>query len=66
MSLCFTHSELAELAGRKRRSAIVRWLDKRGTPYVLDADGWPKVLRSAILDQVQTTPHPAEPQLRFQ
>jgi len=66
MSLCFTREELQEMAGRTRRSAVVRWLDARQIPYVLDADGWPKVLRTAVLDQSHATPHPAEPQLRFQ
>lgn len=65
MSLCYTHAELAELSGRKRRSAIVRWLDARQIPYVLDADRWPKVLRTAILDQAAPVAHPAEPQLNF-
>lgn len=66
MSLCLTHAELAELAGRKRRSAIIRWLQASRIPYVLDADRWPKVLRTAILDQGELKPHPApEPQLDF-
>jgi hypothetical protein len=66
VSLCYTRAELQELSDRTRRSAVIRWLQARRIPFVSDADGWPKVLRSAILDQAAPTPHPAaEPQLDF-
>lgn len=65
MSLCYTRDELRDLAGRTRRSAVIRWLEARQIPFVKDADGWPKVLRTAILDQPAPTPHPAGPQLNF-
>lgn len=64
MSLCLTRAELAELSGRKRRSAIIAWLTARQIPHFLDADGWPKVLRSSVLDQPEVKPHHPEPRLR--
>lgn len=63
MSLCYTREEIAELAHRERPSAICRWLDRRGIPYVLDADSWPQVLRSAVLDQPAPKQQDTEPQL---
>lgn len=63
MSLCLTRAELVELSERERPSAIRRWLDKRSIPYILDADGWPKVLRSAI-DREPQKPQDTEPRLR--
>jgi len=64
VSLTYTRDELRDLAHRKRRSAVIRWLDERAIPYILDADLWPKVLRGAILGA--TSRQPAEPQLRLQ
>lgn len=66
MSLCYTRDELRELSDRTRRSAVIRWLQARRVPFVPDADGWPKVLRGAILDQAQPKPETApEPRLNF-
>jgi len=64
MSLCLTREELTELSERERPSAICRWLDKRAIPYILDADGWPKVLRSSLLDREPGAPQTQEPQVR--
>jgi len=64
VTLCLTRAELAELSGRKRRSAIIAWLRARGIPFWEDADGWPKVLRASILDQQEPKPHHSEPRLR--
>jgi len=63
MSLYLTRAELQELAQRERPSAICRLLDKRHIPYILDADDWPKVLRSAVLDQRAAPSQTSEPQL---
>lgn len=66
MRLCFTRAELAELANRQRKSAIIAWLKERRIPFIPDADGWPKVLRSAILDEGKAEPQAtAEPQLHL-
>lgn len=60
MSLYYTREELQEFAQRERPSAICRLLDKRHIPYILDADDWPKVLRS-VLDQRDAAPQTSEP-----
>lgn len=65
MSLCLTRAELQELSGRARRGAIVRWLKASAIPFYLDADGWPKVLRTS-LDRNARQPQASEPQLRLQ
>lgn len=39
---------LREYTGRQRRSAVVRQLRRMGHRFVLDADGWPRVLVSTI------------------
>lgn len=65
MSLCYTRAELQEFSGRVRKSAVVAWLKKCNIPFVPDADGWPKVLRGAILDEQGGQPQASEPQLHF-
>ncbi len=65
MSIALTRDELRELSGRQKRSAIVAWLKDRRIPYILDADDWPKVLRSAILDQPAPRLQASEPRLRL-
>lgn len=65
MTLCFSRDELRELASRTRRSAVIAWLEERNVPFIPDADGWPKVLRTAILDPVAPKSETAEPQLNF-
>lgn len=65
MSLTLTRDELRDLSGRLRRSAVIRWLDSQRIPYLLDADGWPKVLRAAVLDQRIERPQSSEPRLRL-
>jgi len=64
-SITFTRAELQELSSRSRPSAICRWLEARRIAYIPDADGWPKVLRAAILDQPAPQQQTAEPRLRF-
>lgn len=65
MKLCYTRAELQEFSGRTRKSAVSAWLKKRNIPFVPDADGWPKVLRGAILDEQEGQPQASEPQLHF-
>lgn len=46
MSRYLTRPELRELTGYEIKSAVQRWLDRQGWPYVVGgADGWPRVLR---------------------
>ena len=65
VTLTFARAELQELSGRSRPSAICRWLEARRIAYIPDADGWPKVLRSALLDRATAPTQTAEPRLRF-
>jgi hypothetical protein len=44
-----TREELCRLAGRSRPSAVARWLDQQGIPYLPGADGWPRVAVSVIM-----------------
>jgi hypothetical protein len=64
-TMCYSRAELQEFAGRVRKSAVRAWLDSRRVPYILDADDWPKVLRTAILDQPAPRPQASEPRLRL-
>lgn len=46
MTTYLTRSELQGLSGYTIKSAVLRWLDRQGWPYVIGgADGWPRVLR---------------------
>lgn len=48
MTAYLTRDEVVQQTGRRRAAAQCRALDKRGIPYVLDADGWPQVLRANL------------------
>lgn len=41
-----TPEELKRLTGLERPSAIKRFLTKQRIPFLLGADGWPRVLRA--------------------
>ena len=58
---------LAELTGLQRPSAVRRWLDKERIPYMVGADGWPRVLEAIIMDRLggKASPVLREPQLRL-
>lgn len=43
-----TIEQLRSLTGRVKRSAQVRVLEAQKIPFVLDADGYPKVLAEAV------------------
>lgn len=58
-----SREELKRLSGRERPSAICRWLDRQRIPYIPNADGWPQVLRSALLDPGRATPQTSEPEV---
>ena len=61
MSLTYKPEELQELSDLERPSAICRWLEQRRIPYVISAKGWPKVLRTAILDPQREPQQSTEP-----
>ncbi|WP_430765368.1 DUF4224 domain-containing protein [Pseudomonas citronellolis] len=50
-----TPEEVANLTGRTRPSAQIRWLDEHLFGYVVGADGRPKVLREIVLSRLGST-----------
>jgi len=48
MTLFLTRDELMDLTERKRRAKVAEWLLENGYRFDVAADGWPKVLRSAL------------------
>lgn len=61
-----TPEELKRLTGLERPSAIKRFLTRQRIPYMVGADGWPRVLNAILMQRLggHVTP-PAEPQLRL-
>lgn len=59
-----TPEELKRLTGLERPSAIKRFLTRQRIPYMVGADGWPRVLHAIIVQRLggQVTP-PEEPKL---
>ena len=47
--MILSNAELVKLSGRHRPSAIMRWLDSERIPYLVGADGWPR-LAGTLLD----------------
>ena len=43
-----TDEALAQLTGLQRPSAMCRWLEREGIPFVVAADGKPRVLQAVI------------------
>lgn len=60
-------SNLKELTGLQRPSSVRRWLDGQRIPYLVGADGWPRVLQAIILERLggQVMPPASEPKLRL-
>jgi len=59
---------LAEITGLQRPSAVRRWLDRERIPYVVGADGWPRVLEAIMMERMGgkvAPPATREPQLRL-
>lgn len=59
--------ELSGLSGLQRPSAVRRWLDRQGIPYLDGGDGWPRVLQAVILERMggPVIPPAPEPRLRL-
>jgi hypothetical protein len=59
--------ELKRLTGLMRPSAIKRYLDDEGIPYMIGADGWPRVLQAVLLERLggKRKPPSNEPMLRL-
>lgn len=65
-TLTLSRDDLRELAGLKRPDAIMRWLDRQRIPYMVGADGWPRVLEALIHSRLGQTQAPRrEPRLRL-
>lgn len=60
---------LKRLTGLERPSAVRRFLDKQKPPipYMLGADGWPRVLQVILVARLggQVAPLAPEPRMRF-
>lgn len=59
--------DLKTLTGLLRPHAIRRYLDDEGIPYMIGADGWPRVLQAVLLERLggQQRPLTEEPKLRL-
>ncbi|KAA3649824.1 MAG: DUF4224 domain-containing protein [Proteobacteria bacterium] len=64
--LIATRETLIELTGLRRPSAVRRWLDRECIPYMVGADGWPRVLQTIIMARLggPSKAPVKEPQLR--
>lgn len=59
---------LTEISGLQKPAYIRKWLEGEKVPYLLGADGWPRVLESIMVERLGgkvTSKHPKEPQLRL-
>ena len=57
LSLLFlTHDELKDLTDLKNPSAQIRWLKNHSYPFETGASGKPKVLRSLLIERLQSVP----------
>ena len=60
----YTVAELQALSGRKQRAAVIRVLKQNDCPFMIDADGWPRVHRSWVPGVVSLKPRrTSEPDL---
>lgn len=61
-----TPEELQDLTGRKRVPDQISWLHTNRIPFLLDANGKPKVLKATITNLLGSTHKPDySPQLRL-
>jgi hypothetical protein len=63
-----SREDLKSLTGLQRPNAIKRFLTRQRIPYIVGADGWPRVLQSAIFERMGgpiIPPTHGEPQLRL-
>lgn len=59
--------DLKRLTGLERPSAVRRFLTRERIPYMVGADGWPRVLQAIIMDRLggKVAPPANEPRLRL-
>lgn len=61
-----TPEELQDLTGRKRTPDQISWLHANRIPFLLDANGKPKILKATITSLLGTAHKPDySPQLRL-
>ena len=62
-----TKEDLKSLTGLERPHAIRRFLARQRIPFMVGADGWPRVLNAIIMEKLggQIAPPTHEPQLRL-
>lgn len=61
-----SREELQDLTGYKLQSAIIRWLRREGYGFHVGADGWPRVLKEALIARMRGGHAPKkEPKLRL-
>lgn len=61
-----TQEDLTDLCGRKRKASVREWLDAEHIPYLVGADGWPRVSRAVICARLGESLQPArEPRLHL-
>lgn len=61
-----TTDELRELSGCGRKSTVLGWLDSQRIPYIVGADGWPRVSRAVICARLGESLNPKpEPRLHL-
>lgn len=58
-------SDLKRLTGLEKPSAIRRFLTRQHIPFIVGADGWPRVLNVVIVERLggQVQPPTIEPEL---
>lgn len=44
----YPRDKLKSLCGKSRSDAVIRWLDDQRIPYLIGADGWPRVAEEVI------------------
>lgn len=52
--ICFSRQELQELSGYSRPTKIQTWLRNNGIRFFVGGDGWPRVLRDALVAPTKT------------
>lgn len=62
-SLILSRSEIFELSGYRRPSDQIKWLLAQGICHYVGSDGYPRVIRRALLQSIPMLPR--EPQLRL-
>jgi len=59
----FDYDELLAFSGTKQKDSLMRWLDRQGIPYMLDARDRPKVKYASI--ESRYTVHAEEERIGF-